>query len=73
MTINSFVNNSDLDLEAHILIRSYDDEAGETKEIYSSWGECEEIPHEILHKEITYVTIISGVNFPYLLIEFNKN
>ena len=72
MTINNLVNNSDLNLEAHILIQSYNDETGEVGEIYNSWdgNKYKDLPHEIGNKEITYVTVISGAYFPYLLIEF---
>ena len=78
MTINNLVNNSDLNLEAHILIQSYNDETGEVKEVYNSWDwekyqHSHDCTHEIGNKEITYATVISGVNFPYLLIEFQED
>ena len=74
MTINQLVNNSDLNFEAHILIQSYNNQTGEVEEVYNSWdgSKYKDFPHEIGNKEITYATIISGANFPYLLIEFQE-
>ena len=75
MTINNLVNNPDLNLESHILIQSYNDETEEVKTIYNSWdgNKYKDFPHEVGNKEITYASIVSGANFPYLMIEFQED
>ena len=74
MTINNLVNNSDLNLEAHVLIQSYNEETEEVVEAYNSWdSKYKDFPYEIGNKEIKYVCLVSGVNFPYLMIEFQED
>ena len=75
MTINNLVNNLDLNLEAHILIQSFNDETGESNVVYRSWSDYD-FPWEIGQKEITYITISSDkteLHEPYLVIEYYED